>query len=130
MLLGETSLQPINLKFIFPNREFYVVQDYSFLYKKNIKNELEEQYEDDYIGDLKTLQKFVSPKIYICHQRSTEDTSFKKFIRNFLYYFGIGKDNDIGNGACARSWVWNNPDLNFQKIMQEGRYEAYLVTIK
>ena len=104
------------LKFAYPTLDIYSVQE--------IDDGTLTVLESDRIRNIKQIEAINNDKVYICYEKF----KYVTYLEKVLIRIGLFKTT-VTESQCSQGWIWNDPNLNLQKIMQQGRYGAYLVTV-
>lgn len=105
------------LKYAYPTLDIYSVQ--------KVDDGTLTIVDTDKIKNVTQIKTISNEKIYICYEKFRYVSYLEKAVAGIDLF-----NRTRTESQCSEGWIWNNTNLNLQKIMQEGRYEAYLVTIK
>lgn len=134
LLLADGYADYSLLKFLYPDREFFIVQNVGRYYTRDYtpeeKRELfSKAYKDYYIADADNLQKYNNTKLFICYKRNTKLGMLRKLYFYISAKMGFEKEKK-SDGVCGKTWIWNNPEVKLEKVMQKDKYEVYRVEVK
>jgi len=105
------------LKYAYPTLGIYSVQE--------IDDGTLTVLESDKIRNISQIKAIGNEKIYICYKQLREDSFLEGIVKRNDFF-----DQNFNRNQCSEGWIWDNPNIDLLKIMQQGRYEAYLVTIE
>jgi len=105
------------LKFAYPTIDIYSVQE--------VDDGTLTVLESDRIRNISQIKAIGNEKIYICYKQFRENSFLEGIVKGNDFF-----DQNFNRNQCSEGWIWNNPNIDLLKIMQQGRYEAYSITAK
>ena len=134
LLLADGYADYSLLKFLYPDIEFFIVQNVGRYYTRDYTLEEKRElflkaYKEYYIADVDNLQKYNDTKLFICYKRNSELGMLRKLYFYISAKISFAKEKK-SDGICGKTWIWNDPQIELEKVIQKDKYEVYQVEVK